>query len=170
MDHKSGRLLFREVQRFPLRRIGLALLTPPCIMLGLVMWQVVLGHHWKRQSLSNGDVLGWTIFLWMIYLRLITVRLVIEVRDGDLVVRLRGFWRKRCVPLAGIRSAEAITFDPERDYGGYGIRTGPWGQAYIARGSRGVRLEPASGPALVVGSQRSDELAGILRSWASIAP
>jgi hypothetical protein len=85
--------LFYEKQRFSLRRIGPALATPPCIMLGVLIWQVVLGHPWGKQSMSNGNVIGWTIFLWAIFFRLVTVRLVTEARDGELVISLHGFWR-----------------------------------------------------------------------------
>ncbi len=116
--------------------------------------------------MSNARVIGWTVFLWLIYLRLITVRLVTEVRDGTLVVALRGLWRSRSILLADIQSAETVTFDPERDYGGFGIRSNRDGKAYIASGHQGVRLKLANGATFVVGSQRSDELAGILSSRA----
>ena len=157
-------LPFCEKQRFSLKRIGPALATPPCILLGLLIWQVVLGHPRWKHSMSNGDVIGWTIFLWAIFLRLITARLVTEARDGQLVISLRGFWRSRRIPFSEIRSAEKITYDPVRDYGGYGIRTGRFGKAYIAAGTRGVRIKLANGAVVVVGSQRSEELAGFLRS------
>jgi hypothetical protein len=163
VGQKSGRR-FYEKQGLPLRRIAIALLVPPCIMLGLLIWQVVLGHPWGKSPMSNGNVIGWTVFLWLIYLRLITVRLVTEVRDGTLVVAMRGLWRSRRIPLADIQSADTVTFDPERDYGGYGIRSNREGKAYIASGHQGVRLKLANGATFVVGSQRSDELAGILRS------
>jgi hypothetical protein len=162
-----SRQVFYEVQRFPLRRIGVALAIPPCGMVGLLIWQVVLGHPWGKQPLSNGNIIGWTVFLWIVYFRLITVRMVTEVRDAELVVSLRGLWRARHVLLNDIRSAEVITYDPERDYGGYGIRTGRFGKAYVASGQRGVRLKLASGATLVVGSQRPEELGGILRSSAT---
>jgi hypothetical protein len=166
MFRKSARL-FHEVQRLPPRRTRIALLTPPCIMLALLIWQVVLGHQMKHPEMSNGEITGWTIFLWLIYLRLITVRLVTDVEAGELVVRLRGLGRKRRVPLGGIRSVETITFDAGRDYGGYGIRKGSWGQAYIAGGNQGVRIETAGGPAVIVGSTRSAELADLLRDHAA---
>jgi len=158
---KSGRL-FYEKQRFPLRRIGLVLATPPTVALGLLIWQVVLRHPWGKQAMSDTSIIGWTVFLWIIYLRLITVRLFTEVRDAELIVSLRGFWIARHVPLSDIRSAETITCDPERDYGGYGIRTGSFGKAYIANGQRGVRIKLAKGGTVIVGSQRADELARIL--------
>jgi len=163
VGQKSGRR-FYEKQRLPLRRMGIALLVPPCIMLGLLVWQVGLGHQWGKQPMSNARVIGWTLFLWMVYLRLITVRLVTEVRDGTLVVAMRGLWRKRRIPLADIQSVETITFDPERDYGGYGIRSTRQEKAYIASGNRGVRLKLAQGSAVVLGSQRPSELAAVLSS------
>jgi hypothetical protein len=51
-----------------------------------------------------------------------------------------------------------------RDYGGYGIRTGRFGKAYVANGQRGVRLKLTDGTTLVLGSQKSDELVRILSS------
>jgi hypothetical protein len=161
MRRNSGRL-FYEKQRFSLRRIGLTLAAPPCVMLGLLIWQVVLGHPWGKQPLSNANVVGWTVFIWVIYFRLITVHLVIEVSDRELLVGLHGLWRPRRVPLGEIQAVETVTFDPERDYGGYGIRSGRKGKAYLASGNRGVRLKLVNGATLVVGSQRSEELAGIL--------
>jgi hypothetical protein len=162
VDQKSGRL-FYEKQGFPLRRIGLVLATPPCVALGLLIWQVVLRHPGGKQTMSNASIIGWTVFLWILYFRLITVRLVTEVRDAALIVALRGFWRERRIPLSDIRSAEIITYDPERDYGGYGIRTGRFGKAYIAGGQRGVRLKLSDGATIAVGSQRPEDLAGILQ-------
>ena len=147
-----------------MRRIAIALASPPCFMLGLLIWQVLLGHTWGKHPMSNGDVIGWTVFLWLIYFRLITVRLVTEVRQGELLIRMRGLWRLRRVPLDRIQSVEAITHDIARDYGGYGFRSIRGGKAYVANGGRGVRLTLAGGEKLVVGSQRPDELARMLHS------
>ncbi len=118
--------------------------------------------------MSNGDVIGWTVFLWLIYLRLITVRLVTEVRKGELIVRMRGLWRLRRVPLDRIQSVETITHDIARDYGGYGFRSTREGKTYVASGGQGVRLTLAAGEKLVVGSQRPDELATALRVAAAL--
>lgn len=169
MASSASRPVFVEVQRFPLRRIALALASPPCFLLGLLIWQVVLGHTWGKHPMSNADVIGWTVFLWLIYLRLITVRLVIEVRKGELTVRMRGLWRLRRVPLDRIQSVRTITHDIALDYGGYGIRSTREGKAYVAGGGRGVRVTLASGEKLVVGSQRPDELAAAL-SGSAIPP
>ena len=99
------------------------------------------------------------MFLWLIYLRLITVKLVTEVHLGDLRLSMHGLWSIRKIPLAGIGSAEIVTYDPVKDYGGYGIRLSPRGRAYIASGNRGVRLTLMKGMKVPLGSQRPQELA-----------
>jgi len=119
----DSRPIFREVRRFPLRRIALALASLPCFLLGLLIWQVVLGHAWGKRPMSDGDVIGWTVFLWVIYPRLITVGLATEVRRGKLVIALRELWRLRRVPLGRIQSVVTIAHDIARDYGGFGIRS-----------------------------------------------
>lgn len=153
---------FHEIQRFPLRRIAVALAIPPCTMLGLLIWQVGLGHPVGKTPMSNGNVVGWTVFLWFAYFWLITARLVTQVDNRELVIAMRGLWRVRRVAASEISSVEAVRYDPERDYGGYGIRTTREGKAFIASGDRGVRIHLADGSVLILGSQRPDELARVL--------
>jgi hypothetical protein len=155
---------FKEVQYLPQRRAAVMLAIPPCGMTALLVWHVVLGHSWGKQQLSNASVIGWTIFLWLIYARLLTVRLVTEIRDGEMLVALRGFWRARLIPISTIVSVDIVHFDPVRDYGGYGIRSTKKGKAYIAAGEEGVRLLLKDGSEAVVGSRRPEELAAALRS------
>jgi len=87
------------------------------------------------------------------------------VADRELVVTLGALlplYRRR-VALREIASAEAVTYSPLAEYGGWGIRG--WGKnvALNARGNRGVRLTLQDGRRLLVGSQRPEELADALR-------
>jgi hypothetical protein len=108
--------------------------------------------------MPDGGIVGLTVFLWLIYIRLITVRLVTEVNARAISVAFRGLWRKRIVPIEAIQAARTITFDAGRDYGGFGIRSTNRGQAYLASGSRGVRIQLGDGSELVLGSARPDAL------------
>ena len=69
---------------------------------------------------------------------------------------------RRQIALQTIASAEAVTYSPLADYGGWGIRG--WGRnmALNARGNRGVRLALHDGRHVLIGSQRPDELAALL--------
>jgi hypothetical protein len=127
----------------PFRQVRLRILTaiPPVVMTLLAIWQVGFGHRWGKQPMSNAGVIGWAIFLWVVYLRLITVKLVTELKPGELRVAMRGLWRSYSVALSKVKSAQAVTFDAVRDWGGYGIRSTRRGTAYIAGGGEGVELE-----------------------------
>ncbi len=148
-------------------RLRILLAIPPALMVGLVLWQVVLGHPWGKQPMSNASIIGWTIFLWLVYFRLVTVRLMTNVSARELSVAMRGLWRERRIPMGEIQSAKIVTYDPVRDWGGYGIRTTGRGKAYIASGNRGVRIELAKGGMILIGSARPEELASAINRHVS---
>lgn len=64
-----------------------------------------------------------------------------------------------------IKTAQAITYSPIKDYGGWGIRYGFKGTAYNVSGNKGVQLELKSGKRILFGSQRSEELEFILKEF-----
>jgi len=160
-------VLFQEVQSFRLRYAKYALAVPPAALVFIACRQLIWHHPWQTPPLSNGELLFQTVLLVLVYIRLLTVRLVTEVRPGSILVGLRGLWRKRRIPMDRVRSARVVDYDPVADFGGYGMRTGRRGQGYIARGSRGVELELRGGGNVLIGSQQPDRLAkAILESRA----
>ena len=95
-------------------------------------------------------------------MRLVTVRLSTEVDETEIRVRMKGFRRRRSIPLDGVRGVKIVTYDPVKDFGGYGIRKTKSGVAMVARGNRGVRLEMRDGTMTVIGSQRAEALAAAI--------
>src|SRR5579872_2204889 len=151
--------LFHEEQKFRQPRLRFLTAIPPVAMTLLIIWQVVLGHPWGKQPMSNASLIGWTIFLWIIYIRLMTIKLVTEVFPGEVRVAMRGLWRSARISLSSVKSVKAVTFDPVADWGGYGIRQTKRGRAYIAGGNQGVELEMADGTVVLIGSHRASDLA-----------
>ena len=162
MGGKQAEPVFHEVQALRQWHARLVLAMPPAAMLFIAVRQLVFHRPWGSPPMSNGGLVFLTVLLVAVYIRLITVRLVTDIRSGELSVGLQGLWRKRRVPLADIRSAIEVSYDPAAEYGGYGIRSGAKGLAYIASGNRGVQLELSDGPKLLIGSQRPGELARII--------
>ncbi len=156
-------VFFHEEQNFQQPRIRLLLAIPPTILLGLAVWQVALGHAWGKQPMSNGSLIFWTVFLWLLYFYLIRVRLVTEVRSDGVMVGLKGLGRRRSIPSDAIKSVELASYDPVRDFGGYGIRFQGSTSAYIASGNRGVRLELSTGKKVWIESKRPDDLLAALQ-------
>jgi hypothetical protein len=96
------------------------------------------------------------VLLWM--------RLETEVVDTGIRVRFRPFHLKpKLYSFGDIASAEAVTYSPLRDYGGWGIRYGRKGWAYNVSGNRGVLLKFRDRGDLLIGSLKADEFAAVLR-------
>ena len=70
---------------------------------------------------------------------------------------------RHSIPLAAIRSVEAVRYRPWRDCGGWGLRRGLHNErVFSARGDHAVRLTLHDGSTLLIGSQRPDDLARAL--------
>jgi hypothetical protein len=154
----NGAVLFREKQPFRLGHARIALAMPPAVLAVISCRQIFFHHPWGNPPVTNGNLLFLAILTLLVYLRLITVRLVTELRPEQLSVAMKGFWRQTRIPVAEIRTATPVEYDPISEYRGYGIRSGPRGQAYIACGNQAVQLELTDGRKLFVGSQHSKEL------------
>lgn len=91
------------------------------------------------------------------------IRLEVRVGGGRLSYRAYPLHLQfRDVPCREIAAAEAVSYRPLREYGGWGIRRGRGGPAYTVSGNRGVRVTLAGGTSILIGSQRADELAAAL--------
>jgi hypothetical protein len=156
---KIGAVLFGEKQSFRLGYAKIALAMPPAVLAIITCRQIIWNHPWGNPPVTNGDLIFLTGLTLLVYVRLITVSLVTELRPEQLSIAMKGLWRRTCVPLSDIRTAIAVQYDPLREYRGYGIRSGPRGQAYIASGDQAVQLELLNGHKLLVGSQQPKELA-----------
>lgn len=152
-------VLFRERQALPLGYARLTLAMPPAALLVVTCRQLIWHLPWGNPPVTNTDLIFLTSLTVVLYARLITVRLVTELRPDRLSVAMKGFCRRSRVALAEIRSAVPVDYDPVHEYHGWGVRNGPRGQAYIASGNRAVQLELVDGRKLLVGSQRPHELA-----------
>lgn len=155
-------MLFRETQRFRQWHARVILAFPPAALLFITLRQIVWHKPWGSPPTSNGGLVFLSILLVAVYFRLITVKLVTVVTAGELSVGLRGLWKRRRIPVEQIRSAKAVTYDPVGEYGGYGIRSGRRGLAYIARGNGGVELRVTGGKAILIGSQEPARLAAAI--------
>ena len=131
------------------------------------LYQVVMGVPFSGSGGQVSDV-----FLWIIWFAFglgmpaffSILRLEITVTPENLVFR---YWplhvTNRTIPRSLILSAEATTYRPLRDFGGWGIRRGRRGKAYTISGKEGVWITRTDGTALLLGSQNAAGLAEALR-------
>ena len=142
--------LFLEEQRFSGRLVSVLLFG---ILIG---WVLLVASGLVRDLMGPVVVLALLIFFAL-------ARLVVRVSPEGLDVEFHPLTHRH-IPLADISSCEARVYRPIREYGGWGMRWGgKGGRAYNVRGNRGVQLTLRSGESVLLGSQRADELASVIR-------
>jgi hypothetical protein len=169
---RSG-VLFHEEQRFNQLWLRLIIGASSLLMIGLFGYgmfrQFVIGQPWGDRPMSDTSlaILG-TIYillgvaLWVFFR---TTRLITEVRYDALYVRFHPFhFRYKRFRFDEIEKFEAVDYRPIRDFGGWGIKFGPKGKAYNVSGKHGLYLTLRNGKHLMIGSQRTHELASALDS------
>lgn len=145
-----------------------------CMGIAALAWwafleQIALGRPWGDRPAPDWAVwlifflfgLGLPAFLWH-------ARMVVTVSPDEILIRWIPLWTRR-VPISSIRSCEARTYRPIREYLGWGIRLGPSGRAYNVSGNEGVQLVLEGGERLLIGSRRMGELAEAIESLRSRA-
>lgn len=139
---------YREVQRYDLwvdlLLLGMGLFMPVAIMIS--SREITDGYVALFIALLMG--LLWTVMGPMTTL---IDGEALKVRFGLLTLYRRSF------PFETIASAEVVTYNPIRDYGGWGIRGLPV-VCLNARGNRGVKLKLKDGKSMLIGSQKPEEL------------
>jgi hypothetical protein len=165
-DPGGNPAIFREVQHFFRQWIFLL----PVAAVTVIVWyefaqQIVLGHPQGEEPIPN-----WLAWVLTIVFGLgfpaagLLIRLVTEVRPGELLVRLYPF-RWVTFPVEAIGKAAVREYSPIKEYGGWGIRVSKWnGRAYNAFGNQGVQLELKTGALVLIGSQRPQELITALQT------
>ena len=88
-----------------------------------------------------------------------------DVHDDAVYVRYFPFHAKpRRLPYGDIQSCAARTYDPIREYGGWGLRGSAHDRAWNMRGKQGVQLVFHDGTRLLLGSQHAETLADAINA------
>jgi hypothetical protein len=112
--------------------------------------------------------LAWTLFAIcgvVVPVLLLGMRLITRIEQKGVRVRFWPFvnW---LIPFREIKSAQAKTYRPIPDYGGWGIRFGAGGKrAYTISGNTGVELQLKGGRTVLIGSKNAEQLANLLTSY-----
>ena len=156
--------LYRETQHF--RQLWLWVLVLFIALLSLygAFQQLILEKPFGNNPAPD-SVMVIIAIIFGIGLPLFTfsTNLTTEVHSDGLYIRFFPFHLSfRRIAIEEIMGFEACTYNPIRDYGGWGIRYGRKGKAYNVSRNRGVQLELLNRKHLLIGSQKPKELAEAL--------
>ncbi|MBI4332395.1 MAG: DUF1648 domain-containing protein [Chloroflexi bacterium] len=150
----GGAFVYFDVQN-PWYMTLLAALLPVVMLAGaLLSWS---SEPWAAALLA---ALGVLLFLFNGGQRTAVTREEVRVRygiPGLTVLRLAA---------TNIASVKLHRFAPLRDFGGYGIRFNREMRAYFLSGNQGVLLTTAGGRKYLIGSNRPERLAAVIRAAA----
>jgi len=94
---------------------------------------------------------------------LYSLRLETEVKANGIYFRMWPLHRSfRRIEWADIEYYEAKTYNPIREFGGWGVRWAPRKVAYNVSGDQGIWIQRASERSILIGSQRVEEFADAL--------
>lgn len=136
-------VLFREVQKINQIWICLIVAIPVVISWYGAYQQLLLGKPFGNNPAPDGMMFLLLLVFGVLFpLFFYSIKLVTEVRNDGLYVRFYPFHLSfKSFPFETIRNCGIQTYDPIRDYGGWGIRYGRKGEAYTIAGNRGVIFE-----------------------------
>jgi hypothetical protein len=87
-----------------------------------------------------------------------------EIHQDGIRVRWGPFGLiQKFLPFETITKAEAVTYSPLMEFGGWGIRFRGKKRAWTVRGNRAVRMELTSGKIFYLGSDRPERIAEWIR-------
>ena len=120
------------------------------------------GSAWFEETQGFASWAYVLIFvLFLILFSVLTLRQTTIVASDAVTVRY-GFLYRVQIPFSEIAHAEAVSYRPVRDYGGWGIRGLGRRRALNTRGNQGVLITRADGSTILVGSQKPRELLAAL--------
>lgn len=135
------------------------------LMGGLLAWSAVgLARAVRSTDTSPGGPAGALAAQTGLGALLYSLKMVTDVDPDGIWIRAMPIRLERRIPFGEVTSCEARTYNPLLEYGGWGIRYGRSGKAYNVSGNRGVQLVLGSGERLLIGSQRANELAGVIKA------
>ncbi len=152
--------MFREIQRFRQWWVWLLVYGIASLVWYGLIQQIIFGKPFGTNPAPD-----WA--MWLIWLLcgiglpvfFHSLRLIVEVREDHIYIRYAPLVTRK-IPFVEIERYEARTYQPIKEYGGWGIKG--WSRkktAYNVSGNQGVELKLHDGRQVMIGSQRPQELA-----------
>ena len=155
----QGDILFLEIQKFTQTWIWVLLSAATVVT-------VVSQYVSLRRLPATGSALKRRVLLVLplclltgVWALMLMSRLETKVRPDGLFVRFVPFqFRQQQIDLKDVTSVQAVQVSPVTMYGGWGMRFGAGGRAYLVSGNDGVRIDYRDGRHLFIGSAKAEQL------------
>lgn len=149
---------FKEIQKITQWWIWALLLGVAGIWVWGIVQQVIMGHTFGNNPMSNTGLLISSIIPFGLLVLFYILTLKTEVNSAGISVKYFPFVNTH-VSWNQIRKAEIITYS----FVGYGIRfSSNYGTIYNAKGNKGLLLEKTDGDKILIGTQQPEQLSDVV--------
>ena len=94
------------------------------------------------------------------------LKLITNVRQDGIYIKFAPIhFSFKKIQLDNLKRHYVRTYNPIREYGGWGIKYGKMGKVYNVSGNRGVQLEFTNRKGLLIGSQKSEQLNSAIEQY-----
>lgn len=158
-------ILFTERQRFKQWWLWVILLGINGLFLFGLFRQVIGGQQFGDKPMSNIGLLIGTGLTFALTLLFINFRLETTIKEDGIYVRFFPFNLKfKHYTWDKISKSFVRQYSPITEYGGWGLRYGMFGKgtAYNVSGDKGLQLEFTDNKKILIGTNKPNELTGIL--------
>lgn len=156
-------LFYQEVQQFRQPWLWLMLLVVSALSLYTGIYPIIAGKTTNEPVRDIILFLFGCVFGIGLPIIFFTCKLITEVRhDGVYISFFPLLFSVERIPFYALKSYTVKTYQPLRDYGGWGIRYGIKGKAFNVSGNRGIQLELINGERILIGSHSPETFAKAL--------
>ena len=152
-----NKILFQETQRFTQWWLWLLL-----VVVSISIFRPISEAISNNQQLDSGQWVG-VIILVIVILFILINRLETRIDEKGIYVKFFPAVPKfKFYPWEEISTTVVRKYSPLMEYGGWGLRLGRNGKAYNVKGNKGLQIKFKDGNALLIGTQKSEELERVL--------
>lgn len=157
---------FNERQRFNQAWLWILIIAVTCLSIGatILTYMEAVTEDQKFESVIGLLII--VIVMISSIVLLANLELETKIDSQGIHYRFKPFvWNWQVIKPDDLTSATVVTYNPILDYGGWGYRIGVFGKgkALNIRGNKGIQIVKKDGKKLLIGTQRPDEAAAVLR-------
>jgi len=161
MDNK---ILFSERQRFNQIWIWLILLGVNGLFIFVLTKQVILGHPFWDKPISNIALIILTILTLLLSFLFLNLRLETNIKANGIYVRFFPFhFTFKYYPWDKLNQSFIRKYNPIGEFGGWGLRGLGKNRAINVSGDKGIQLVTKDGSKILIGTNKADEAAEVLK-------
>lgn len=151
--------LYFEVQKFRKWWLWITMLGVNSIFVYGLIQQIFLGKPFGNNPMNDTGLSLAAFFMLILSLLVFNMRMETQIKPDGIYLRFFPFhFKYKFFPWSDINKAYVRQYNPIKEYGGWGLRVG----AFNVSGNMGLQLEFKNGKALLIGSQKPEEVKLIL--------